>query len=314
MRLHEQNDEFSDLISLTSDWIRIPEEAVKRDYFTVMLLQRLEKSRFADTCVFKGGTSLSKCYPGTISRFSEDIDLTYAPKAEIGNKQYDKDLKEIEETISAEFRLEKILNERNHRNKSSNVWFDESDRNGKIKLEIGTSTRPDPYSKKSLRTYIHEYLSKHNGDQAISEFELCDVSVNTLDITRTFLDKVMAVKRHAVCNNILAKVRHIYDVTMLFKRNEVQQFLSKTVALRDLLEETKKSDVFYLEKRHLSAEYTPNEPYDFQSWEHLLRDDAVRTEYEKLGETMVYTDEKLDFDEAIEAFTKINEIFTSIGE
>ena len=51
MRLHEQNDEFSDLISLTSDWIRIPEEAVKRDYFIVMLLQRLEKSRFADTCV-----------------------------------------------------------------------------------------------------------------------------------------------------------------------------------------------------------------------------------------------------------------------
>ena len=314
MRLHELNEDFSDLISLTSARIGIPEEAVKRDYFIVMLLQRLEKSRFADTCVFKGGTSLSKCYPGIISRFSEDIDLTYVPKAEISNKQYDKDLKEIEETISAEFRLEKILNERNHRNKSSNVWFDESDRNGKIKLEIGSSTWPDPYSKRSLRTYIHDYLLENKKRREISEFELCDVSVNTLDITRTFLDKVMAVKRHAVCSNILAKVRHIYDVTMLFKRDEIQKFLSETDALRDLLEKTKKSDVFYLEKRHLSAEYTPEEPYDFHSWEHLLRDDAVRMEYEKLGETMVYTDEKLDFDEAIEAFTKINGIFTSIGE
>ena len=314
MRLHELNEDFSDLISLTSASIGIPEDAVKRDYFIVMLLQRLEKSRFADACVFKGGTSLAKCYPKSICRFSEDIDLTYVPGVDISENQYDKDLKEIERIISAGFRLEKILNERNRRSKSSNVWFDESDRNGKIKLEIGTSTRPDPYGKRSLRTYIHEYLSKHNGDQEISEFELCDVSLNTLDITRTFLDKVMAVKRHAVCNNILAKVRHIYDVTMLFKRADVQKFLSETDALRDLLEKTKKSDVFYLEKRHLSAEYTPNEPYDFQSWEHLLRDDAVRMEYEKLGETMVYTDEKLDFDEAIEAFTKINRIFTSIGE
>ena len=264
--------------------------------------------------MFKGGTSLAKCYPGSICRFSEDIDLTYVPKTKIGVQQYDKDLKAIEQTISAGFRLEKIPNERNRRSKSSNVWFDESDRNGKIKLEIGTSTRPDPYGKKPLRTYIHDYLLNNNMRQEISEFGLCDVSVNTLDITRTFLDKVMAVKRHAVCSNILAKVRHIYDVTMLFKRDEIQNFLRETDALRDLLEETKKSDVFYLEKRHLSAEYNAQEPYDFHSWEHLLRDDAVRMEYEKLGETMVYTDEKLDFDEAIEVFTKINGIFTSIGE
>jgi len=314
MRLHEQNDEFSDLITLTADWIGIPEDAVKRDYFIVMLLQRLEKSRFADTCVFKGGTSLAKCYPGSICRFSEDIDLTYVPKTEIGNKQYDRDLKEIEEVISAGFTLEKIGGERNKRNKSSNVWFDESDRNGKIKLEIGTSVRPDPFGKKSLRTYIHDYLLENKRLSEISEFGLCDVSVNTLDITRTFLDKVMAVKRHTVCKNIKAKVRHIYDVTMLFRLEEVQEFLSKTDALRDLLEETKKSDVVYLEKRPMSAGYTADEPYGFNSWGQLLKDEAVRTEYENLGETMVYTDKKLDFDEAIEVFTRINEIFTSIGE
>lgn len=42
-----------------------------------MKLQKLEQSEYADQCVFKGGTSLSKCCPGSIERFSEDIDLTF---------------------------------------------------------------------------------------------------------------------------------------------------------------------------------------------------------------------------------------------
>ena len=41
-----------------------------------LLLKNLADSEYAEKCVFKGGTSLSKCYPGSIERFSEDIDLT----------------------------------------------------------------------------------------------------------------------------------------------------------------------------------------------------------------------------------------------
>ena len=71
MRLHEQKDDFADVIEITAHWIGIPAAAVKRDYFIVMMLQKLEQSEYADKCVFKGGTSLSKCYPGSIARFSE---------------------------------------------------------------------------------------------------------------------------------------------------------------------------------------------------------------------------------------------------
>ena len=46
-----------------------------------------EISEYADKCVFKGGTSLSKCYPGSIQRFSEDIDLTYIPDDATSKKQ-----------------------------------------------------------------------------------------------------------------------------------------------------------------------------------------------------------------------------------
>ncbi len=50
----------------------------------------------------------------------------------------------------------------------------------------------------------------------ICEYELEVVQINTLCIERTFLDKVKSVKRHAICGALGNKVRHIYDVTILF--------------------------------------------------------------------------------------------------
>ena len=137
MLLHEHPTDFKDLQELTADYIGIPAVAVERDYYIVMMLEKLAQSPYADSCVFKGGTSLSKCYPGSIERFSEDIDLTFLPQEEMGNKQYDRRLKQIEKAMTSGFRLEKITGERNDRNKSSYVWFnDKNGANGRIKLEI----------------------------------------------------------------------------------------------------------------------------------------------------------------------------------
>ena len=55
MRLHENEEDFRDLCSITAGYIGIPEDAVRRDYYIVSMLQKLEKSEFADCCVFKGG-------------------------------------------------------------------------------------------------------------------------------------------------------------------------------------------------------------------------------------------------------------------
>lgn len=77
MNLHADKASFLDLCKATSAWKHLPSTAIERDYYIVLALSRLAESEFADEAVFKGGTSLSKCYPGSIERFSEDIDLTY---------------------------------------------------------------------------------------------------------------------------------------------------------------------------------------------------------------------------------------------
>ena len=107
----------------------------------------LSQSENAEHCVFKGGTSLSKCYPGSIERFSEDIDLTYIPEDGMTNKQIERKLKSIEKAMTVGAETEIIPEERNDRNKS--IWFRHGNRDSKIKLEIGSSVRPEPYGFKS---------------------------------------------------------------------------------------------------------------------------------------------------------------------
>ena len=314
MNLHKHKQEFEDLITIVANYIGIPIDAVRRDYYIVLIMQNLQNSEYAEKCVFKGGTSLSKCYPGSINRFSEDIDLTFMPAEDMNNKKYSKALKQIENTITTGFFIEKIGAERNDRNKSACVWPENEKKEVyQVKLEIGSSVRPDPFSKKSMKTYIQEYLEEKGMQDIIVEFNLQEVKVNTLDITRTFLDKVMSVKRHAICGTLPRKVRHIYDVTMLFKRDDIQDFLKDTEKLKYLLKLTKETDSYYLQKRNISQEYDPLGAYAFGTWKHYFNDE-IRRRYETLHEDLLYNQDCQNFDNAIKVFELINQLFSSIGE
>jgi hypothetical protein len=164
-----------------------------------------------------------------------------------------------------------------------------------------------------IRTYIQEYLEAKGMQDDIAEFELHEVEINALAIERTFLDKVMAVKRHAICGTLKNKIRHIYDVTMLFQREDIQKFLYASQDLKQLLQLTKETDSFYLQKRGIVEAYNPTGAYDFPSWRKYF-DDAARRRYESLHEDLLYTDKKQNFIQAIQTFEQLNQIFSDIEE
>ncbi|WP_300379365.1 nucleotidyl transferase AbiEii/AbiGii toxin family protein [Clostridium sp.] len=314
MNLHKSTEEFNELCVPTSEYIGIPNEAVKRDYYIVMILKNLQDSIYCEECVFKGGTSLSKCYPNSINRFSEDIDLTFIPREELSKKQYNKILKKIEEAIIGEANSEKILEERNDRNKSSFVWFEDiNSSDSRLKLEIGSSVRPDPYKKRKVKTYIQEYLENINMFDEIREFGLKEVNVNVLCIERTFIDKIFSVKRHALSGTLIKKVRHIYDVNKLYKMKEIQDFIKDKESLRDLIIKTKETDSYYLEKRNIESSYNPLDKYDFNSWNNYF-DENIGKRYETLHKDLLYSDEKQEFNEAIETFEAVSNLLNEIGE
>lgn len=310
MRLHNFPNEFQDLISIVAEQKHLPEAAIERDYYIVYLLKNLVDSQYAEQCVFKGGTSLSKCYPGSIDRFSEDIDLTFLGM-DLSDKECDRTIKRIETVMTAGAETKKIDAERSNRSKSMYVWFGREA--NKIKLEIGSSVRPDPYSRKPMKTYIHEYLESNGFSDALEKYEFEEISINVLDITRTFVDKLMSVKRHAICGTLSDKVRHIYDIKRLYSLPEIQAFLSDKDELKRLMVITKDTDSFYLSRRDVSVEYNPKGAYDFSTWKHNL-DNKVKANYESLHKDLLYTDEKQFFDDALIVLEEIDTILRDIGE
>ena len=309
MKLHEFPSEFRDLISIVAKDKHLPESAIERDYYIVLLLKNLADSEYIEKCVFKGGTSLSKCYPGSIERFSEDIDLTFLGMDE-NDKTCDKAIKRIEKIMTVGAFTDKINEERSNRSKSMYVWF--GDKSNRVKLEIGSSVRPDPYSKKTLKTYIQEFLEQHNGTEDVIKYELEEITLNVLNIERTFVDKLMSVKRHAICGSIEKKVRHIYDVVRLFSLPQVKEFNEDKAELKRLIAITKQTDSYYLEKRNISQEYNPNGAYDFESWSCYLNE-QVRSVYENLHKELLYTDEQQNFDDALATFSEISNVLKGIG-
>lgn len=310
MNLHEYKDDFRQLCTLAAAYKHIPESAVRRDYHIVMMLKNLAESEYAQSCVFKGGTSLSKCYPGSIERFSEDIDLTFLGM-ELSDKECDRSIKHIEDVMTVGMQTFKIGSERSNRSKSMFVWLD--DENDKIKLEIGSTVRPDPYFPRSIKTYIQEFLENNCHEDEVLKYGLHEVTLNVLGIERTFIDKIMSAKRHALCGTLRSKVRHIYDVTRLYDMPEIQDFIANTDELLRLMQQTKETDSFYLRRRNISLDYNPMGVYGFDEWKDCF-DEQVRANYERLHEDILYTDEKQSLDKAIMTFTEINRIMKEIGE
>ncbi len=311
MNLHNSTKDFIELSALTAQWKHLLVSAIKRDYFVVLMLDNLANSDYADRCVFKGGTSLSKCYPGSIERFSEDIDLTYLGMEE-DDKTCEKEIKRIISIMTVGAQVEKIKGEGNSRNKSRKVWFDTKD--NAVKLEIGSSVRPEPYGKRKLKTYIQSYLESRNMNDVVCEFDLDQVEINTLAIERTFIDKIMSVKRHAMCGTLSQKVRHIYDVVRLYQMPEIQSFINDDDELKRILQLTKTTDAIYLKKRIINPKYNPIGKYAFSEWENYFVDKVNRDAYETLHNSLLYTDERQDFDIAIQVFDALNQKFDSIQE
>lgn len=88
--LHNNKDSFQEAIILAHQHTGLIIQAIEKDYYVSMLLKLL--SERLPFIVFKGETSLSKCYQ-IIKRFSEDIDLTIDSSLSQGQK------KKVKQTI-----------------------------------------------------------------------------------------------------------------------------------------------------------------------------------------------------------------------
>jgi predicted nucleotidyltransferase component of viral defense system len=100
MILHQQKDLFIDMIQFTADQMKIPAIYIEKDYWVTYALHTIFNDAIGRDTVFKGGTSLSKCYD-LIDRFSEDIDLVVLRREGESNNQLTNKIMKISKVVSA---------------------------------------------------------------------------------------------------------------------------------------------------------------------------------------------------------------------
>jgi hypothetical protein len=235
MRLHEEK-EFQDAVIAASQHSGISEVIVEKDYWVTYTLKNIVLKNITDKVVFKGGTSLSKAFK-IINRFSEDIDLAAIGLEGKNGNQTRSAIRNISKLVASN--LKEVDNERsvkgNFMRKTFHAYPVESVTSGigdvqkNVLIEINSITSNLTYQMLPIISMIGEYLGKQDHN-LLSKYELEPFEINVLDKKRTFSEKILAIARYSKFNDenaeLKSKIRHFYDICMLFRLSEIKIFVN----------------------------------------------------------------------------------------
>lgn len=216
--LHNDKEAFKDIILATSNALGIEMAIVEKDYYVSLLLNEINKN-YPDI-IFKGGTSLSKCYK-IINRFSEDIDIGInADKATEGMRRNLKTaIKKSIDDLGLKLDNEEKIMTRTYFNKYQITYpiIDETFMPIKPYLYVETAVfmKPFPYEVQQADTYIYRFLKQQNLDNIITEYGLEPFEIKVQTLTRTFIDKIFAIGDYYLTGNKERTSRHLYDLYKL---------------------------------------------------------------------------------------------------
>ena len=228
--LHHDKELFKQLILFVSDDMGIEPGIIEKDYYVTVFLKSLVQKQ--PQVIFKGGTSLSKCYK-LIHRFSEDIDLNL----EYENRPTQGQRKHLKENIVAtiadfDFLLtnpDDVKSRRDYNNYI--VDFPSVFEFPKLKqyliVETSVFLRAFPTNKMIATSLLYDFLSKENREDIIVQYSLEPFELNVQDVRRTFIDKLFAVGDYYLNDKITEHSRHIYDLYKLYYVVEINDSLKE---------------------------------------------------------------------------------------
>jgi hypothetical protein len=292
---------------------------MEKDFWVCWLLGILFESKFADSLVFKGGTSLSKVF-GVVDRFSEDIDLSLSPaflklpEAGTSRNQTSKWMARAEAACGAavedqigpttESAVEAVLG------KSARAWLEfltDSNTNSpvllfhypssqaagldylrrSVKLEFGSLTDQQPVGRHSIRPWIAEILP-----DAFADWH-CEVVA--LEVERSFWEKatILHTEYHRPAEKPTPDrfSRHYADTAALAKHPAAKSALEKHDIRLRVVEW--KSQFF----GSSWANYREAKPGTFRLVPPAERQPALRRDYQAMRD--MYLTEPASFDDIL---------------
>ena len=260
--------EKNELLIRTAALMGISPTLLEKDFWVSWILTHIFQLPFSNHLVFKGGTSLSKCY-GLIQRFSEDCDITidktlFSESIDdplLSGKQFQRLLeladKQAIDFIQQTFMtvLAKSITESLPTESTWQLLPDEFEpKNIRFYYPVATSTHEHPYIKQSvlielgIRGDVYPCEEKNVISYVESKFlDLLDseqTPIRTLLPIRTFWEKITLV--HAENNRPEGKAigdrlsRHYYDIYQLIQAHIDDEALEHIDLLHDVIAHKKK--------------------------------------------------------------------------
>lgn len=238
MNLHTNKQLFQDAVIAAAQQYNTAEIYIEKDYWVTVALYAIFHEPIGTEAVFKGGTALSKCHK-LIERFSEDVDMVVLNnKGESGNQLKNK-LKAITDAVSAiipEVEVEGVTNKKGMIRKTAHQYNRQnfSGSYGQVREQIiveatwlGSS---DPYIMAEVSCYVTEMMKATDQTQIIEQYNMQPFTVKVLSKERTFCEKIMSLVRFSQTQepytDLANKIRHIYDVHLMLKNEEVAAFFN----------------------------------------------------------------------------------------
>lgn len=231
---------FEQVILRVSEDTGIEASIIEKDYYVTLFLRRIVAQQ--PNIIFKGGTSLSKCYK-LINRFSEDIDLNIDTETHPTEGQRKK-LKEVIVSIIGEFGFTLTNPDQVRSRRDYNRYvvdyptiFPTSYLKEHLIVETAVYIKAYPCKRMLASSLIHDYLERNGYTELVEQYGLQPFELNVQTAERTLVDKVFALGDYYLSGAVHEHSRHIYDIYKLLDVVTLDDAMKKLV--QDVREERK---------------------------------------------------------------------------
>ncbi len=296
MKLHNNTAAFESLVHIVSDYYKIEAALIEKDYYVTLILKELAVR--VENLIFKGGTSLSKCYK-IIDRFSEDIDLSLDEnyRSQSQKKHMKKELVAACETLGLKLiNLEETRSRRDYNCYKIEYPINNPSPSIKPLLLVETTyiTKAFPTETRNATSIIYDYLKETGNEEAIKKYMLEPFEIKVQALDRTLIDKTFALCDYAFSGKFERNSRHIYDLSRLLSKVKLDESFKELVkCVRE-------------DRRNNAACYSAQDGFDVSGTLAKIIDlNLYRADYEAITSAMLY--KSVSYDEAINALQTIIE-------
>ena len=243
MKLHLNKELFKDFIDTLNTRTGIAIDILEKDYYVCLILNEIAIKQNQIKAYFKGGTAIYKILD-TMNRFSEDIDLTVKVVKEESNTKNKKRLKES--ALGYNIEGLELLKDECIDNKGSitgiykytSVYEDKENplqRAGKIQVEATSFTVSEPIKTYYIEPLIYKVANESERKILEEQFDVSKIKIGIVQLERMFIDKIFAIEFYYIRNMYMDTAKHLYDATVLFRNNNIQELLKNEKELDKLI-------------------------------------------------------------------------------